>query len=133
MLNILKDCVDKNFDDTREYRLSGDIKYLQGFAKDMIAAIAAQQTKDQSATLNKFKEELTSKETSALQAIIQDIGAEGNISIVKMIQKTGYSRPVFTNLLAKLELFKVAEVQNQGVKGTYIKFSIPLNDIKADN
>jgi hypothetical protein len=58
----------------------------------------------------------------ALAGIRDEIGNEGYVSVVKMIQKTNISRPVFTSLLSKLQTFKVAVVENKGVKGTYIKF-----------
>jgi GTP-sensing pleiotropic transcriptional regulator CodY len=68
---------------------------------------------------------LTNYEEQAFQAIKQEIGSSnGYISIVKMIQKTNLSRPVFTNTLQKMEKFGIAQVKNSGVKGTYIEFLI---------
>ena len=47
---------------------------------------------------------------------------EGNISISKILLETSISRPVFKNLLRKMEECNYAQIENQGVKGTYIKF-----------
>lgn len=65
-------------------------------------------------------EALTDSEKAAFDAISAEIGTEGNISIQKMVQQTGISRPVFTSLLNKMEKHQVAFIKNQGVKGTYI-------------
>lgn len=69
-----------------------------------------------------FNEKLTTLEREALKAIRRKIVDEGNISVVKMIQETDISRPIWTALLGKMKEFNFAEVENQGVKGTHIKF-----------
>lgn len=69
-----------------------------------------------------FELKLTLLEETALETIFQKIGMEGNISVVKMIQETTISRPIWTSLLGKMKEFNFAEVENQGVKGTHIKF-----------
>lgn len=69
-----------------------------------------------------FNEKLTTLEREALKAIRTKIADEGNISVVKMIQETDISRPIWTALLGKMKEFNFAEVENQGVKGTHIKF-----------
>lgn len=69
-----------------------------------------------------FESKLTLLEETALETIFQKIGMEGNISVVKMIQETTISRPIWTSLLGKMKEFNFAEVENQGVKGTHIKF-----------
>jgi GTP-sensing pleiotropic transcriptional regulator CodY len=73
---------------------------------------------------------LTNNEQTAFEAIREEIGSSGNISVVKMIQKTSISRPVWTSLLAKMEKFGIAQVKSQGVKGTYIEISKEIdNDV----
>jgi GTP-sensing pleiotropic transcriptional regulator CodY len=72
---------------------------------------------------DEFFNALTSNEALAFEAIREEIGFSGNISVVKMIQKTNLSRPVWTSLLQKMEKFGIAQIKNQGVKGTYIEFN----------
>ena len=78
---------------------------------------------DQLVLIDEFYKALTINEKQAFLAIRKEIGSSGNISIVKMIQKTSLSRPVWTSLLAKMEKFGIAQVKNQGVKGTYIEIA----------
>jgi GTP-sensing pleiotropic transcriptional regulator CodY len=40
-----------------------------------------------------------------------------------MIQKTNLSRPVWTSLLQKMEKYGIAQIKNQGVKGTHIEMA----------
>jgi hypothetical protein len=72
---------------------------------------------------NSFIESLTNGEKDALKAITKQLGnqIEGNISISQLTQSSGISRPVFNNLLSKMKNSYIAEIDNQGVKGTYIK------------
>lgn len=79
--------------------------------------------------VNEFTQSLTQSEKTILYAIFEDIGMEGNISIVKCIQKIGFSRPVYTSLLARLEKYQIAEVISQGVKGTHIKFLYNIKEV----
>lgn len=102
--------------DIREFRLDGDIGRLMDFLEAVIGA-------DQLVLVNDFYKALTENEKNAFIAIRETIGLSGNISIVKMIQKTNISRPVWTSLLTKMEKFGIAQVKNQGVKGTYIEIS----------
>ena len=97
----------------REYRLSGDAEYLLPLINHVIDSGTDCLTHD-------FYNALTDNEQTAFQAIYEEIGLSGNISVVKMIQKTGLSRPVFTSLLQKMEKYNVATVKSQGVKGTNI-------------
>ena len=69
-----------------------------------------------------FKKSLTFAENEALDKIIDKIHQEGIISINSLSRETGISRPVFNNLLNKLENAKLITVNNMGAKGTYIKF-----------
>lgn len=69
-----------------------------------------------------FKKSLTFAEDEALDEIIDKIHIEGIISISSLSRETGISRPVFNNLLNKLENAKLITVNNMGAKGTHIKF-----------
>ena len=70
-----------------------------------------------------FLSELTEAEKEALDIIYKHLPEkEGNISISKLLLETSLSRPVFKNLLRKMEDSNYAQIENQGVKGTYIKF-----------
>ena len=63
---------------------------------------------------------LTAKEKIALDSLLNCLDeGEGNVSIVKMIEKAGVSRPVFMGLIQKMKDHKIAEIKNMGVKGTY--------------
>ena len=105
-------------DDLRNFRLSGNIEDLYNFIQAVL-----DETQENPPNYDKFFDALTSHELAAYHSIIDEIGSEeGNISIVKMIQKTSFSRPVFTSLLQKMEKYNVAIVKNQGVKGTHIIF-----------
>ncbi|MGN0992819.1 MAG: hypothetical protein ACI4PE_02735 [Bacilli bacterium] len=66
---------------------------------------------------------LTKTENKALEIILNELesGYEGNISISNLTENSNISRPVFTKLLQKMKDYKIAEIENQGVKGTYIK------------
>lgn len=107
----------------REFRLSGNLTYLLGLIEDVISA-------SQEINVSIFFANVTSNEKLAFEAIKTEIGNEGNISVVKMMQKTGLSRPVFTSLLQKMEKYGVAQIKNQGVKGTYIKI---MEELINDN
>lgn len=72
-----------------------------------------------------FTQSLTPTETDALDEIKDKIGGEGIISINLLSKETGISRPIFNNLLNKMTNTQVAEIQNMGGKGTYIKI---IND-----
>lgn len=110
--------VAQHFDnELREFRLTGDLTHLLGFVQ---ATIAANENIDFNKIWNEFFDHLTENERKAFLTIREEINSQGNISVVKMIQKTNLSRPVFTSLLAKMEKYGIAEVKNQGVKGTYI-------------
>ena len=102
----------------REYRLTGDLNWL-------LPVINCARNSQQNGDINKIREDfysaLTNNEQTAFEAIREEIGSSGNISVVKMIQKTNLSRPVWTSLLQKMEKFSIARVKNQGVKGTNIE------------
>ena len=69
-----------------------------------------------------FRNMLTELEDAALTIIKHSIDQKGNVSIVKLVQASNISRPIWTSLLSKMEHHNFAKVQNQGVKGTYIEF-----------
>ena len=100
--------------DLKEYRLTGDVSYLLTFLNEATCDGAADLVAD-------FFNALTENEKIAFTAITEEIGLCGNISVVKMIQKTNLSRPVWTSLLQKMEKYNVAQIKNQGVKGTRIE------------
>jgi GTP-sensing pleiotropic transcriptional regulator CodY len=84
---------------------------------------------DTSILVKDFFNALTENETIAFQSIREEIGFSGNISVVKMIQKTNLSRPVFTSLLQKMEKYGIAEIKSQGVKGTHIEIRKEVEDV----
>lgn len=106
----------------REYRLSGDAEYLLPLINQALAG-------DTSVLVKDFFNALTENEMIAFQSIREEIGFSGNISVVKMIQKTNLSRPVFTSLLQKMEKFGIAQIKNQGVKGTNIEIRKEVDDV----
>ena len=113
VLAIAKDYAE----DIREFRLDGDFGRLMNFLAAVIGA-------DSLILVDDFYKSLTTNEEKAFAAIREEIGSSGNISVVKMIQKTNLSRPVWTSLLQKMEKYGVAIVKNQGVKGTYIEITM---------
>ena len=120
MLSIeeLNNLADQFANELREYRLSGDLQWLLPLLN---TALNAHQDIDIDKIRQEFFNALTSNEEQAFQAIREEIGSLGNISFLKMIQKTNISRPVWTSLLQKMDKYGVAQVKNQGVKGTYIE------------
>ena len=85
--------------------------------------------KDENTNIRDFTVDLTLKERNALKYIIKEINQEGNLSIVKMVEEVKLSRPVFNSLFNKLEQHKIAEIKNQGKRGTNIKFILPISNI----
>lgn len=76
---------------------------------------------------NDFFKKLTNTEKKAYQSLVIEVGEdklEGNITISKLVEKNSISRPVYNNLLNKMKEYNVAEVVNQGVKGTFIKIKM---------
>lgn len=66
---------------------------------------------------------LTDTERNALDIILDNLndGYQGNISILQLTTSSGISRSVFKNLLQKMKDNLIAEIENQGTKGTYVK------------
>ena len=71
-----------------------------------------------------FESQLTATEQKAFEVIKENLdeNKEACLSISKLYESTGISRPVWKNLFLKMEREQFAEIQNMGVKGTYIKF-----------
>lgn len=70
-----------------------------------------------------FESQLTTMEQKAFEVIKENLdeNKEACLSISKLYESTGISRPVWKNLFLKMEREQFAEIQNMGVKGTYIK------------
>lgn len=83
-------------------------------------------------TKQEFYEHLTNAEEKAYKTIIAEIGAEGNITISKLVDKHRISRPVYNNLLVKIKEDNVATVANMGMKGTYIRITNPQLKLEAE-
>lgn len=65
---------------------------------------------------------LTKTEKKAFECLRNEIpNGSGIISISKIVEKTGISRPVWKNLFQKLESEKIISTTNMGVKGTEVK------------
>ena len=81
-----------------------------------IALTDAVQTED-------FKNKLTDLEQQALVVILDNLadGYEGLISVSQLVASSNISRPVFKNVLQKMKDNLIAEIENKGVKGTYVK------------
>lgn len=96
-----------------------DCKYL---IKESIIELMKVALTDMMQTTD-FQTLLTKTEKNALNLILQELknGYDGNISISNLTEKSSISRPVFKNLLQKMKDNMIAEVDNQGAKGTYIK------------
>lgn len=97
-----------------------DCKYL---IKEFIIELMKVALTDMMQKTTDFQTLLTKTEKSALNLILQELknGYDGNISISNLTEKSSISRPVFKNLLQKMKDNMIAEVDNQGAKGTYIK------------
>lgn len=94
------------------------VEYLQ----NVLEEIFIQYLEFKSGIQEELFNSLTKTEERALIYVLETIGEEGNISISNAIAGSGISRPVFTALFDKLDRYHGAQIKNQGVKGTYIKF-----------
>lgn len=81
-------------------------------------------------TKEQFFKQLTNAEQKAYYSIVKEIGAEGNITISKLVEKNSISRPVYNNLIIKMKECGIAAIVNQGMKGTNIKILQP--ELKAE-
>ena len=69
----------------------------------------------------KFIKQLTDIEKTAIEEIIATVGDEGVFSQAKIASAAGISRTAMTNLVMKMQLAGVANINYLGNKGTYIK------------
>ena len=69
----------------------------------------------------RFIKQLTDLEKTAIEQIIAAVGDEGIFSQAKIASAAGISRAAMTNLVMKMQLSGVAEIQYMGNKGTYFK------------
>ena len=74
--------------------------------------------------LEEFECELTATEKKAFSVVKEKLNEnkETCLSVSKICEATGISRPIWKNLFAKMENQQIAEISNMGVKGTFIKF-----------
>lgn len=78
-------------------------------------------------TVQSFVDYLTETQKKAFE-ILKTYTTDGVvvISVSKISEETKISRPIWKNLFLKLEKNNIATVENQGVKGTLIKFKTSL-------
>jgi hypothetical protein len=117
---LLKSILDKNAGVAHELRTRAAAIMEEGVMQIIYSSIV-NPTIDISK--KEFFEHLTNAERKAYEAIIDEIGYEGNITISRLVEQTCISRPVYNNLITKMKELKVATVQNMGMKGTYIKIT----------
>ena len=114
--------------------------YLEGDFDDMIVAAKKRPIKDPSCvkkgviafmgerlrqriSYDNFLETLTLSEKKALNEIRKRTeNGDAHISISKIVEETGISRPVYKNLLNKIEKDGIGKITSQGVKGTLVEF-----------
>lgn len=69
-----------------------------------------------------FLHSLTDTEKEALKMLMHYLEmGEGVVSISQLVEQCNISRPVFKSTLQKMKDMEIAEINNQGMKGTYIK------------
>ena len=74
--------------------------------------------------LEEFECELTATEKKAFSVVKENLNEnkETCLSVSRVCETTGISRPIWKNLFVKMENQQIAEISNMGVKGTFIKF-----------
>lgn len=73
-------------------------------------------------TMDDLVRVLTKTEFKALKILKTKLtDGIGSVSVVKLVEETDISRPVWKNLFLKLKDNNAAEITNNGVKGTHIK------------
>lgn len=118
-INEIKIDLNSFKEEAKDFKINSACKDLikNGIMEIMIVALTDMaQDKD-------FFEVLTDTETQAFNIILENLedGHEGNISISQLTLNSGISRPVFKSVLQKMKDNLIAEIENRGVKGTYIK------------
>ena len=123
VLQKLQDLVDEWDLKDSEYNAELDSLMKQGILDLIQCGLEKSQTymsKDEFISL------LTHAEKSALSSIMETIENEGNVTISKLVRDYVISRPVYNNLLLKLQKYDIANVVNMGAKGTFISFTNPF-------
>lgn len=105
----------------QEYKVAQEQAFLQ-LQTDVFNIIKTAEGGSLAPTAADFMDRLTANEEIAFKAICSELSNEGvgNVSIVKLQQKTNLSRPVYSNLFNKMKEAGIATIENQGVKGTHI-------------
>lgn len=99
-----------------EINYNADVILKEGIIKIIDAAL------HQGISVDAFINNLTDTELKAWQSLKNlFINGTAIVSISKIVEETGISRPVFKNLFIKMEQNKIAIINNMGVKGTEIK------------
>jgi hypothetical protein len=112
--NILKIVDSTNYDKIKDEQ--GQI-ILQDILYEVM-----QEALKKDADKEEFLNKLTDKESKALKSLLVFLpDGEGTVSLTKLIEVAEVSRPVFISLISKMKEFGIAEIKNQGVKGTYFK------------
>lgn len=128
LVEIRKDLLEYQ-EDAKNYKVNNACKELiKNGAVEIIKVAITDMTQQ-----GDFLENLTTTEEQALDVILENLedGYEGNVSISQLTASSGISRPVFKNVLQKMKNNLIAEIDNRGVKGTYVKIidGIILNRI----
>lgn len=72
--------------------------------------------------VDEFLQKITPAEKEALKIVMTFLDrGEGFVSISQVVDEYNISRPVFRSLLQKMKDLEIAEIDNKGVKGTYVK------------
>lgn len=101
----------------KKYIADIDSTTLDSMVNDIYTLGAEEQRSPQT-----FLDSLTNSEKKALDCILNLINySEGTLVISRLIQESQVSRAVITNLIVKIEKYRVMEVKSKGVKGTYFK------------
>lgn len=76
-------------------------------------------------SIDVFYDKLTQKEKEAFLFIKEKLkDGPKTLSISKMVEESNISRPIYKNLFVKMEQEKIANIKNEGVKGTWIELKI---------
>lgn len=105
-------------EEVKDYKKSNCEDIIKNGVKEIMIVFLTdiEQTED-------FKNKITDLEKQALTVILNNLADkyEGNISISQLVNMSNISRPVFKSVLNKMKTNLIAEIENKGVKGTYIK------------
>lgn len=111
MLNDVNDFYNAASDD--------NIDIIKDYKKGIIKII--EKSLETNISLDAFEDGLTTTEKKGWEVLkTKFVDGTTSISISKIIEETGISRPVWKNLLLKLEQNNVATIVNKGAKGTMI-------------